>query len=95
METMYEMEDRRKIWNLKCRESLQARLSKSNHKRMSKTQEIRKDTGDTEPGEFGCFLRVCNLISRIERAEPGHSVFVNRVFREIFKDKEEEVTEDG
>ena len=95
METMYEMEDRRNIWNLKHHESLQARLSESNRKIIGKTQEIRWDTGDTEPGEFGCFLRVCNLISHTERGEPGERVFVNRVLWEIFKDEEEEVTEDG
>lgn len=93
--TMYEMEDRRKIWNLKYHKSLQARSSESNRKRIGKTQEIRWDTGDTEPREFGCFLRVCNLISRTERGETGNRVFVNRVLREIFKDVEDDVTEDG
>jgi hypothetical protein len=95
LETMYEIEVRRKICNLKCHESLQVRLSESNRKRSSKTQDIRWDTGDNEPGEFGCFLRVCNLISHTERGEPRLTVFVNRVLREIFKDEEEEVIKDG
>lgn len=95
METMQEMEDRRKIWNVKYHESLQTRLSESNRKRIGKTQEIKWDTGDTEPEEFGCFLRVCNLISHPERGQPRQRVFVNRVIKGIFKDEEEEVTEDG
>jgi len=95
LETMYETEDRRKIWNLKYHEPLQARLSESNGKRIGKTQEIRWDTGDIEPGELGCFLRVCNLISHTERGEQGQRVFVKRVLWETFKDQEKEVTEDG
>jgi hypothetical protein len=79
LETKYAMEDRRKICNLKCHESLQVRLSQSNRKRIRKTQGIRWDTGENESEEFGCFLRVCNLISHIERGKPRLRVFVNRV----------------